>query len=146
MIVVMALGQNRPSAHAAIVVFSREYWVKTRNFQLSTFNFQLCVVSLRPTKPNSTSAEGAEIAQVVERFTRNEKVAGSSPAFGSKTKGWHLSSFGFLFNVAPRTRDRRSPPFQRRVWKDCKYDPLVGAGAPASFESRFRHLLFDHST
>ena len=34
-------------------------------------------------KAESTSASGAEIAQVVERFTRNEKVAGSSPAFGS---------------------------------------------------------------
>ena len=28
----------------------------------------------------------AEIAQVVERFTRNEKVAGSSPAFGSENQ------------------------------------------------------------
>ena len=56
-----------------------------QNFQLSTFNFQLCVVSLRH-KNRINIGHGAEIAQVVERFTRNEKVAGSSPAFGSKYK------------------------------------------------------------
>ena len=37
-------------------------------------------------KAESTSATGAEIAQVVERFTRNEKVSGSSPDFGSENQ------------------------------------------------------------
>ena len=43
------------------------------------FNFAVGKVEL-------ISALVAKIAQVVEHFPRNEKVAGSSPAFGSKYK------------------------------------------------------------
>ena len=38
------------------------------------------MLTFAPAKAELTSASDAEIAQVVERFTRNEKVAGSSPA------------------------------------------------------------------
>ena len=48
-------------------------------------------------KAESTSATGAEIAQVVERFTRNEKVAGSSPAFGSENQMVTKVTIFFLY-------------------------------------------------
>ena len=54
------------------------------------FNFTLYLCA---DKSESTSDTGAEIAQVVERFTRNEKVAGSSPAFGSKGKTYVFPFF-----------------------------------------------------
>ncbi len=66
------------------------------NFASWILDFEFPVVSLQPTKPKSTSAKGAEIAQVVERFTRNEKDAGSSPAFGSgKTKEAFMPPLSF---------------------------------------------------
>ena len=44
------------------------------------------MINFAADKSETTSETGAEIAQVVAHFTRNEKVAGSSPAFGSENQ------------------------------------------------------------
>ena len=40
--------------------------------------------------------------------------------------------------VVTRTRDLRSPPFQRRVWEDCKHNPK-GVREHPEFDSRILH-------
>ena len=55
------------------------------------------MLTFAPAKAELTSASDAEIAQVVERFTRNEKVAGSSPAFGSENQMVTKVTIFFLY-------------------------------------------------
>ena len=70
------------------------------------FNFAVGKVEL-------ISALVAKIAQVVEHFPRNEKVAGSSPAFGSKSKSRGLfSGLALLILQIPNPRPLK-PSFSK---------------------------------
>lgn len=58
----------------------------------------------------------AEIAQSVERFTRNEKVAGSIPAFGSTNRHLAVPPYGkcemlFLFLTEKIVSTPEKPSF-----------------------------------
>ena len=66
----------------------------------------------------------AEIAQLVEHFTRNEGVVGSSPIFSFEKKPWKLRVSG-AFVVSGQLSDlsieaqnsRKGIPFSILIWK-----------------------------
>ena len=70
----------------------------------------------QPRPPIRESPANADVAQLVEHFTRNEGVPGSSPGVGSKETGlWTevvatLVATGGVVSVATRSIERHSSP------------------------------------
>lgn len=60
------------------------------------------MINFAADKSETTSETGAEIAQSVEHFTRNEKVSGSSPDFGSHYQAVAKSDCFFICKKTPK--------------------------------------------